>query len=572
MNPLYFFSGDGPFFFNEQIKNISWLPQVWDASQGFGENLLSRLWLDYPFRLFVKLLSTFGLPWWTIEKLLWVCIALLGFYSMYGLIKKFFGHVSACVGAFIYLLNTYALLLFDGGQLGVALAYSFAPFVLLRFINTINLLQHTGKSQTRIHFVTGLQNGLYVSFLVVFDLRLAYLVLGAIALYVALAIVRRTFTVKKFIHLVAVPLGVTVCMHAFWFIPMALVHSDVKVFTEEFVSVGMVRFLSVADLPHALSFLHPNWPENLFGKVYFLQPEFLLIPFLAFVSLLYLRKMPEEKKQYLMFFVLLVLLGAFFAKGTNGPFGSIYEWCFLHIPGFIMFRDSTKFYLFIALGYSVLIPFSCQQLAQHIHNKGVKIFLLGLFLCFWLFTIRPLFLGELSGNFRPQIMPEDYVKLKDALIHDPEPSRTLWLPTIEKFIYASDIHPVVSGNTLFKNASFSGVISVIQGSEFTSALELSGVKRVVVPIDMDQRIFLTDYAFDSSLREQLIVAMTRSGLQRDKSFKELAVFVNPNFYFRADKPAYVAQQEYWSRGGLVVSITMLLVSGIVIVVSRRRPV
>ena len=38
--------------------------------------------------------------------------------------------------------------------------------------------------------------------------------------------------------------------------------------------------------PHALSLLHPNWPENLFGKVYFLQPEFLILPILAFSAFL----------------------------------------------------------------------------------------------------------------------------------------------------------------------------------------------------------------------------------------------------------------------------------------------
>ncbi len=52
---------------------------------------------------------------------------------------------------------------------------------------------------------------------------------------------------------------------------------------------GMLHFLSFADFSHTLAFLHPNWPENLFGKVYFLQPEFLLLPVIAFSALFFVK-------------------------------------------------------------------------------------------------------------------------------------------------------------------------------------------------------------------------------------------------------------------------------------------
>jgi len=362
---------------------------------------------------------------------------------------------------------------------------------------------------------------------------------------------------------------------------MIMVGGGMSGLGEDFTNAGMLKFLSFADFSHTLSFLHPNWPENLFGKVYFLQPEFLVLPMVAFSSLLFVKTLRVSSdglkaknsqlvtRNYITFFSLLALLGAFFAKGANEPFGGIYVWCFQHIPGFMMFRDPTKFYLYIALGYSILIPFTLFQVSHWIYDKRfmmkdtmrkTQLFivycLVSIFVVFWCFTIRAVFLGHVSGNFKPLEIPDEFITLKTLLVQDTEPSRTLWIPTRDTFAYYSTIHPLLSGSTLFANASISAVTAYIYEPAFKKTIDKAGVRYIIVPLDMEKRIFLSDYQWDPVMRTTLIDALTASGLKRNTNFTHLAVFENPIFTFVSEKPSYVEKQEYWSRIGLGLSVIL----------------
>lgn len=589
----YFASGDLGFFWKEQIEVFSWLPQLFDQSYGFGFSHLFSLWLDYPFRLLLKLLYSVGLSWFIIEKLLWISVFTLAMYSSKKLTEYILGkNVFTWAAPVVYAANTYMLLLFGGGQLGVAWAYSFSPFVLLRFIQFID---------QRLRIKDGIVNGLFFALLVMFDLRLAYLLSGAVALYYGLMIVdqrlRRVsivYHLSLIFNLFVIPLIVAGLVHAFWILPVLRVGGGTAGLGEELTSPGMLKFLSVADFSHALSLLHPNWPENLFGKVYFLQPEFLIIPLLAFAALTALAWKGQEainnkqeegqetisnkqaegqeaisnKQQtrllftvYCPFFALLALVGAFFAKGVNEPFGGIYAWMFTHVPGFVMFRDPTKFYLYIAIGYSVLIPFTLQRGAVLIKDQGLKIkdktnslpsliinhlsFIV--FILFWLFTLRAVFTGEVKGNFRPtQLLPE-YVQLKDLLVADTIPSRTLWIPQKENYAYFSDMHPILATDSAF-----------VKDPLFIQKISQMGVRYVIVPSDVYKRLFLTDYRFDPSARTGLIDKLQQTSLKQNASFGDIAVFENDRFVFEQITPAVVAKQQQLANTGTLVSVIAIV--------------
>jgi hypothetical protein len=346
---------------------------------------------------------------------------------------------------------------------------------------------------------------------------------------------------------------VAAVVHAFWILPIILTGAGSRALGEDFTNPGMLRFLSFADFPHSLSLLHPNWPENLFGKVYFLQPEFLILPLLAFSALAWIVKSKKsDKKLHIMFFALLALLGAFFAKGAQPPFGALFIWCFQHIPGFVMFRDPTKFYLFIAIGYAILIPFVLGEIGKH--QKKMIWIVYGIFIVFWSFTIRPLWLGQLTGNFRPQAIPIEYEKFKDVLIEDTIPSRTLWIPSKEKFVYSSDVHPALTSSTLFNNASLSRMMTIATSSAFLTSINDAGVRYVIVPRDIEETMFMTGYTFDAALRERMIQTIRQTWLVPLPQYKEIAVFENPSFtMMKSYTPDIAAKQQKLANMGLVIS-------------------
>ena len=486
----YLASGDVGFFWKEQIAVFSWLPQVWHGDQDFGFNGLLSLWLDYPFRVVVKLMSTVGMSWFVIEKLLWAAIFLLATYSSYKLAKSL-------VAPVVYAANTYFLLLFTGGQLGVAAAYALAPLVLFKFM------------ERRV-----ISNGLWFALLVALDLRIAFLIADAIGLYYLVD--KKTSYFPAFIYSMLIASSV----HLYWILPTVLASRGTASLGEQFTNPGMLKFLSFADFSHALALLHLNWPDNLFGRVYFLQPEFLLIPVLAFSSLLF-----TKKNRTIIFFALLALIGVFFAKGVNDPFGGIFQWMFVHIPGFVMFRDPTKFYLFTAIGYSVLISMAFSKFKN-------KYFLL-LFALFWVFSLRGMRLYVMQ-------LPDEYVKLKDILVADPVPSRTLWIPAKENFVYSSDVHPSMSASA---------------GAQIDPS-----VKYVIVPADMNRRIFLDNYKYDPSIRSKIIAELSKTSLIRDDDFQDIAVYKNPAFSgMNAAVPQNVARQQYLANIGTGVSVLFMLI-------------
>ena len=457
----YFSSGDLGFFWEEQIRAFSWLPQV--------TNGLLSLWLDYPFRVVVKILSTVGFSWFVIEKLLWISVFALACYSSYKLTKHWLG----CI---IYTFNTYLLLLFSGGQLGVAASFAFTPFIFYRF---------------REHPKEKIVNGLYLAILIIFDIRIAFLVILATA----------PWWYRSIVSLI-----VAGSLHMYWILPTVLARATIP---GELTNPGMLKFLSFTDFSHALSLLHPNWPENLFGKVYFLQPEFLIIPILAFSAV-------ANKYRY---FAFLALIGVFFAKGVNEPFGGIFQWMFERVPGFVMFRDPTKFYLYIAMGYSVLIPVILKK------SRLLSI----LFVIFWLFTLR-------GFSIQPVRIPEEYVQLKNLLVSDPIPSRTLWIPKREGFAFSSDVHPILTA---------------------TDAASVDpSVKYIIVPIDVNKKIFLDGYEFNPSMREKVIASIS---LPQNPQFQDLAVFENPSFSgMQSAVPAVATKQQQLANIGLGISAAFLI--------------
>jgi len=470
-------SGDWPYLFIENIKEFSWIPEI------------RFLWLSPYYQILTKIVVQYvGVSWAITEKIFWFFpFIILSFFSSYRLTKS-------ALGALIYTTNTYALMIVGGGQMGVAMAYAVAPLVLKRFIFQSSI------------FKSVLITGAILAIQVMLDPRIAILTLVASILYYV-------FKLREIPLLpIGTSIGIAAFLNLYWIVPLLRSQTSIAQQLGE-ATVGSVNFLSFATFEQTISLLHPNWPENIFGKVHFMQPEFLFIPIIAFLSLLI-----AKKSRTVLYFSFLALLGAFLAKGANPPFSEVYVWLFDHVPGFILFRDPSKFYLYPALAFSILIPITIQR------RRGSKIFPL-FFLLLWSFILREALLGKLTGTFRPMPMPAEYVKLKDFLNPQPQVFQTLWIPQRQRFGFSSKLHPSIDAQLLFKQSSISGMIQLVTTEKTQKELTAMQVKYVIVPYDSRGELFLTDRKYDETLYFDTIHNLSViPWLHKIDSFSHIGVF------------------------------------------------
>lgn len=372
-----FILGDFPFLFPSMYKDIFLSPLTWSFN-GLGSFNAPLLWVQTAFAFPVNILGNIlHLPWTVITNIgFFFPFFVLSFLSIHFLSKKVFPQSQfSFLAVLVFLTNTYLLMLIGGGQIMIALAYAICPIVLLVYFHLFE----------KPDIMKALLAGIVLSIEMLFDLRIIYVTLVGIGIYVLYKTVyemrinngkwRNIFRIaRNIVYLFIVPGLVVVLLHTFWILPIIIHHQNpIAQLGSAYDSLSAVKFFSFANFENALGLLHPNWPENIFGFTHFMRPEFLLLPILAFSSLFFIgKKKPEEEKRenlYVIYFVLLGLVGIFLAKGANDPFGGIYLWMFGHVPGFIMFRDPTKWYLLIALSYSMLIPYTVSKIYEKLKEK-----------------------------------------------------------------------------------------------------------------------------------------------------------------------------------------------------------
>ncbi len=248
-------SGDWPYLFLENIKEFSWYPEI------------RFLWLSPYYQILTKIVVQYGgLPWEVAEKLFWFLpFVILSYASSYKFTKS-------ALGSLIYTTNTYALMIVGGGQMGVAMAYAMAPLILKRFTDISGIVQ-SFKGKFRIQnseFRIFILNGIFFSIQVMFDPRIALLtIIGSFVYYLFFY---KKITLRLCISFATI-IGVTGVIHLYWIIPLLQSQTAIALQLGE-ATASNVKFLSFATLEQTLSLLHPNWPENIFGKVYFMKPEF----------------------------------------------------------------------------------------------------------------------------------------------------------------------------------------------------------------------------------------------------------------------------------------------------------
>ena len=153
-----------------------------------------------------------------------------------------------------------------------------------------------------------------------------------------------------------------------------------------------------------------------------------------------------------------------------------------------------------------------------------------------LFLIRPAILGNLGGTLKSVEVPNEYTELKSFLLSKNDFFRVLWVPTLQRFTFYSDMHPAISGSHLFNTSEPYGIIAALQKKDIKEQLQRSGVKYVIVPDDTQKEIFIKDRKYDPVQYNETV-----KKIRKVPYLKEVNKFGNV-IVFEIDNP----KDHFWS--------------------------
>jgi hypothetical protein len=535
-------AGDSWYYFYSMFDNHYVQPFAWytySISNGLGGQGFAFVTTFTLMAVILEIAKILNFSWEIISRFtLYIPFIIISLTSSIFLVKKLFPKNPLWFTApIIFTFNTYILMVVGGGQLPTALSYAIIPFSLFLFIKLLEV--DTGIKNKYTSLI--ISSALVFSLQCILDLRIAFVTAVLIGIYLLVLLIIKELKIKNLLFLFLTFVLIAL-INAYWIIPIFLLGiNPIEQLGIAYSSSEMLKFLSFAKLENSIGLFHPYWPENIFGKVGFMKPEFLILPLLAFSSLIFIGKDKKETK-YIVFFILTALVGVFLGKGASEPFGDFYIWLFEYIPGFQLFRDSFKWYSLIAVSYSMLIPFTVWKIYEFLKslqkfkiydlrfmNKNTYINIQNLFIflliLYFLFLIRPAIFNQLGGTFQTRELPESYSQLNDYLSKERDFYRTLWVPNTMLFGYYSNIHPQISARDFFQIYDYEDLIEKISSPVSRKTLENASVKYVIVPEDTEEEIYLTERRYDEEKYQSLVTGLDRiPWLIREKEFGKVIVF------------------------------------------------
>lgn len=472
--PLFFFgskvANDYHYIYQADAKMLLNLPYAWRSTitaEGLGEYAVTTLW-SWPLNILYGVFSNFGLEYSLLTKIIGVVTPVfIGGVSILSLLK-FYGikNNASFAGATFFLLNSYILLLIDGGQLSLVLAYMLLPAVFLFYQKFLIL----GKFDFLVFFtlVTSLVSFADFRILIVINI---FLFLDLI--FNILLSKKIQYSKLKRFFLLGFFCGISLAgFHGYWLFPSFLSKSPDLPLT--YGRASQVEFLSFANIGHTLLSLSPHWYRNIFGDITPIRAGFILIPILVFLAPIF-----SKGKKVIGFWLVVSLVSVFLSKGSNLPFGFIYTWLFLHFPGFSLFRDPTKFYFLIGISYSILIAYFVDGFNSFLEKFNFSektqyimplLIIISLLLLDW-----PVWMGKMTGILGQANYIQENIKIADLISNEPDYSRILWIPIKSPLGYSSSRHPSLEAVRLSQKRPFAqGTVGTYETLNYLREASFSG--------------------------------------------------------------------------------------------------
>lgn len=464
-------------------------PSVWLTDRGFGS--IDVTFWKLPIYFIYNIFGYFNLNS-NIADLFVVFVPIIFLLPLFSflLIRKITkSNIGALLGSVVFSFNTYFLAISTQGHEMINVAAAFCVNALLFFMMGLNI---PNKS---IRYFLASSLLLFIS--TFYDIRISYIILFVMATYFLyfLIFIERLDKVEILFLLKKISLAFFgfVLLSLYWFLPQI---KTGFLFDNPILNRSLFGN-NFWDLLSSFSLFHPFWGGSSV-EWFTVQPipfYFWLIPIIAFSGFLL-----KKKNKYITFFTIISLVGIFLTKQVDQPFSQTYQWLYTYLPGFGAFREASKFYFLIALGYSVLVGSFIDWLWRNCNkNKwqslakyGLTFMIAGLFL--W--NTKPIVTGEIGTMFVPRHIPKDYLVLNDFILKQPEYFRTMWVPRDPRWAISTSQKSKISntdvidgewGNlleTYNENEKLiqNRIVNVFKTSFSDALFDISSIKYVIIPI------------------------------------------------------------------------------------------
>jgi hypothetical protein len=449
--------GDWGFYFSQSQKSLMMLPSIWDYSSLGQVNVNSSASIVTMIWGLLAHIINFAL----VERVLfmWPIVSLLclgGDWFIYNQIRS---PIAASIGALVMLLNMPYLIL-SNGELTLLMGMVLTPVVIVLFQRMLE------RSSIKYAIIAGLA----ATLLGLYEFRIFYILVWVLLFYLIyyVIIIDHKATIRNVgtsIGLASMGLGVVILLNSFWIIGLGKLNQ----FAANSIFATGLFGSSFLNTSEAVALFSPWWTGSK-PSVFIVQSIPLLewiIPFLALLGLYLNRKTPR-----IVFFGFIAALGILLTKQQAPPFTSLYFWLFTHLPGFNAFREASKFYVLIVIGYSVLIAALVDWLWRNWRNVyWQKITTYGataLVAVIFLLNGKPYINGSIQSLYVARNVPADYELISKLLVSQDQFFRTTWLPSASRWGFHSPTHPSISLPTL-TNGNLAAIVNDIPASHSASS-------------------------------------------------------------------------------------------------------
>lgn len=524
-------AGDWGYLTPIQMRGYVALPLAWNRAGMGSLDYLNVAF--YPFRLAYGLLTLLGVPFAISERILFFwpagLLPLLGGYRLARNLKA--DRIPAIFAGLIYGTNTY-LLIIETSQLTIVMAYGLAPFILSAFIRCLS-------GGGRIY---ALETALLLGLSAVFEPRITLITTAILVAWGGVVTVveadpwqkgfwrrlghrlvdprtgsansaadvpssvlpgtaqatRKHFALPA-LDWVVVVIGASCILWAYWLLLIAVTRGS-----EALEILPTQPWISWMNIDHALLLSHPFWtggaPANFTQQTP--NPLFVILPLLAFSAPL------VRRNREILLLCCVALVGAFLVKQGLPPFPDVYAWLFATVPGFDLYREASKFYLLVSLGFAPLIGVTLTEAWRWARRVSWPKRLSAVLASFLLVVVLllqalPSGTGVLGGVYVPVTDPPEYAQVNQVLASNLSTSqfyRTFWWPQYERFGMVSDNMPALSGLTevqtdmQFLLPDPTNGWTLFNNSETAPFFDLAAIRFVVVPYDPLADVYPTGMA------------------------------------------------------------------------------